>query len=242
MISLPVLISGPKGENDANEISNRTEQLTTARNLLTAAADAVERILTSYKEIIELTGYTRRVYDMFQIFNNSHYLSINQLETPKEHSALTATSNLDVKSINLRKPQGKTVVYKDDETDIVIDSISVITPNGDIIVPSLSLRLTQGMNLLITGPNGCGKSSLFRIIGGLWPLYTGSIHRPKLRDFFYIPQKPYLPIGSLRDQIIYPDTLEEMRRKSANDRHLMEIMDAVFLKSVVTREGGSLFY
>lgn len=238
MISLPVLISVNKDENDANEISNRTEQLTTARNLLNAAADAVERILTSYKEIIELTGYTRRVYDMFQIFHNSNYLSINQLETPKEHSALTAASNLDIKSINLKKPQGKTIVYKNDDTDIVIESISVITPNGDIIVPSLSLRLKQGMNLLITGPNGCGKSSLFRIVGGLWPLYTGTIHRPKLRDFFYIPQKPYLPIGCLRDQIIYPDTLDDMRRKSISDRHLMEIMDIVFLKNVVTREGG----
>lgn len=74
----------------------------------------------------------------------------------------------------------------------------------------------------------------------MWPLYSGTIHRPKLRDFFYIPQKPYLPIGSLRDQIIYPDTLNDMKRKSINDENLMEILSIVNLQYVVSREGGKL--
>lgn len=233
MISIPLILSNKKEENssDGNEISDRTEQFTTARNLLNSAADAVERILTSYKEIIELTGYTRRVYEMFQIFSKANLLAI---ENPIQKNLI---SNNDITLIDLTKPSGKTIILND-ATDIIIDSISIITPNGDIIVPSLSLHLKEGMNLLITGPNGCGKSSLFRIISGLWPLYTGSIQRPKVKEFFYIPQKPYLPIGNLRDQIIYPDTIDDMRNKNLTDEDLMKILDVVFLKNVVNREGG----
>ena len=94
---------------------------------------------------------------------------------------------------------------------IIFDRVPILSPNGDTLVKEMSFEIDPGMHLMISGPNGCGKSSLFRILGELWPVFGGVVHKPSLDKIFYIPQRPYLPSGTLRDQIIYPHTVKEQR-------------------------------
>lgn len=239
MVAIPIITTSVKPGgglyDDAPDqgVGDRTEALTMARSLLTNAADAIERMMTSYKEITELAGYTSRVAVMFQVFNdmqNGRYVHTSTQTTAKT-TAKTTKTNVDI----LQSPSGLVV---DTEHDVIVDDVPIITPNGDVVVSSLTFQMQPGMHLLITGPNGCGKSSLFRILSGLWPVYKGRLHKPLPSTMYYIPQRPYMSIGTLRDQVIYPDSVEDMTTKGLTDNDLEQILGIVHLQHIVHREQG----
>jgi len=92
--------------------------------------------------------------------------------------------------------------------------------------------------VLVVGGNGTGKSSLFRILGELWPLFGGTLTKPSKEKLFYVPQRPYMTLGTLRDQIIYPFTTEQALEKNIKDADLMEALRKVQLDHLVEREVG----
>ncbi|GFS85350.1 ATP-binding cassette sub-family D member 1 [Nephila pilipes] len=245
VISLPIMTGYARTErnavdlssDDGDSISVRTQYMTTAKNILIAGGDSIQRLMSSYKEITELAGYTARVSRMLTVFED--------VSDGKYQRTLTATSSKSFK----KATELKGLKFKDGMPEIAgrtiiksgiikLEGVPIITPNCDIIVPSLSFTMTTGMHLLLTGPNGCGKSSLFRIVKGLWPLYIGVLERPPENQMFYIPQRPYLTLGSLRDQVIYPHTVEDMKKLNLTDQDLFEILGIVHLQHIVCREGG----
>ncbi|XP_017853625.1 ATP-binding cassette sub-family D member [Drosophila busckii] len=246
MVSLPILtgassnISTANYANDSN-ISERTQYLTTARNLLISAADAIERLMSSYKEIVALAGYTYRVAGMLDVFEETAQGNYSKATVVENNEMNGIIEFRDGKPIAMGR-----IIYTDDpgNMSITLRSVPVVTPNCDVVVPSLTLYIEPGIHLLITGPNGCGKSSLFRILSGLWPIYAGELHIPRPVDdrpcMFYIPQRPYMSIGSLCDQIIYPDSRDDMKRKGITENELRSILKMVSLEHIAQRDSFDL--
>ena len=90
------------------------------------------------------------------------------------------------------------------QTDFVLSNVRIRLPDGRALSEPLSLSLAANENVLVTGPSGIGKSTLFRAISGVWPYRDGSVEVPENASIMVLPQKPYLPIGTLMAAISYP--------------------------------------
>lgn len=87
---------------------------------------------------------------------------------------------------------------------ILIDRLILNVPNGPALTQELTADIQTGQRILVAGPSGCGKSTLIRAIAGVWPYGAGSIEVPQQWKLLFLPQKSYLPIGTLRAAVAYP--------------------------------------
>lgn len=84
------------------------------------------------------------------------------------------------------------------------DAMQVNLPDGTPLLEKITFSLNQGENVLIKGISGSGKSTLLRAIAGIWPFVEGKINLPERDQLMFIPQKPYIPLGTLREALLYP--------------------------------------
>lgn len=102
---------------------------------------------------------------------------------------------------------------------ILMEELALHLPAGTRLTQPLSSDVRAGQRILVTGPSGCGKSTLFRALAGIWPYGSGTIEIPNDAKLLFLPQKSYLPIGTLRAAIAYPAT-EKAHKDSAIKHYL----------------------
>nr|XP_025725449.1 ATP-binding cassette sub-family D member 4 isoform X2 [Callorhinus ursinus] len=146
----------------------------------------------------------------------------------------------DVAGYTHRAP--KRPVTEPTDTAFLLERVSICAPSSNKpLIRDLSLKISEGQSLLITGNTGTGKTSLLRVLGGLWASTRGSVQM--LTDFgphgvLFLPQKPFFTDGTLREQVIYP--LKEIYPDSGStdDERIMRFLELAGLSSLVTRTEG----
>jgi putative ATP-binding cassette transporter len=117
---------------------------------------------------------------------------------------------------------------------LLLEHVTLETPRHErVLLQDLSLAVEPGAGLMIVGRSGGGKSSLLRAIAGLWEAGAGRIARPGPREMMFLPQQPYMMLGSLRSQVTYPDGDTDLL-----DQDLLGLLERVNLGDLAARFGG----
>jgi putative ATP-binding cassette transporter len=133
-----------------------------------------------------------------------------------------------------KQPEKVSTIKTIEENRLAFEDVTLKTPNYEqAIVENLTLTVQPGEGLLIVGPSGRGKSSLLRAIAGLWNAGTGRLVRPPLEEVLFLPQRPYIILGTLREQLLYPNTKRQM-----TDAQLREVLQQVNLQNLLNRVEG----
>ena len=169
----------------------------------------------------------------FNMVEGSLFFIVNQIEELAKFTA--GIGRLEgfqskVESISQENPLNNTKIISN-YSSILIKNADLCPPgSNNLIIRDLSLSINDNESLLVVGPSGCGKTSLLRMISGLWEPENGLIQKPKTGDLLFIPQKPYMILGSLREQLCYPTQVDKF-----SDDHLISVLNEVNLKSLSDR-------
>jgi ATP-binding cassette subfamily D (ALD) protein 3 len=204
-----------------------------ADTLIQNASSSIGDLLMVYKKLQKLSGFTSRVVDLLHSVESGEGEEEEGKEMETKNNGILQTSS------------------NDDE--IEFQNVTVFSPDNRLLIKDVSLKIKRGESLFITGANGAGKTSLFRVLAGLWKASEGVVLRPRnglksikseggegddnaVSSLFYVPQRPYLVTGSLRDQILYPAKQKsEEDEFDKDDERILECLARVNLVKLLKK-------
>ncbi|KAK5583803.1 hypothetical protein RB653_005405 [Dictyostelium firmibasis] len=207
IIAIPLFFLNTKTVLDANQVTVQSY------NCIMLASGFSQYINVS-QNISDLSGYISRISTMIEVCKNvinDTSLDTEVTKLSEKDNIVTTTNSLNVNNIDTSINTCLRHISLNHGESITLDDVTYFTPKGTQLYSKISICIKKGKNLLIMGPSGSGKSSLIRVINGLWPFFKGSINRPENEDMFFLPQQPYLIFGTLEEQILYPFSKKQKR-------------------------------
>jgi len=196
----PIYWAAPKYRGNQSEL---TQDYIRSMRLLQNTSRGVGDLILVYKRVTNLASHTSRVSELLE-----QVCALSGEDA--EHRELFRRNVSCTHMLGVSRASGM------DATDppppprrrsaqhIAFYRVALDSPDGAPLFRELTLEVVPGRSVMLMGPNGCGKSSLFRVMAGLWPLQAGEITTPGKNKLFYLSQRPYLVAGTLRDQLLYP--------------------------------------
>lgn len=164
--------------------------------------------------LMQIAGAFGNVISAFSVFINSFYL------LTQWRAVIHRLTELNQTMQDLQENKQKTAIILEKTSDyaVEIQNLQITSPQGFVLLNDLNLSFEQGKSYLLCGPSGLGKSTLFRAIAGAWYYGSGLIRIHHAASVLFLPQKPYLPLGSLKETLTYPNP------NTFSDKHLQSIL------------------
>jgi ABC-type uncharacterized transport system fused permease/ATPase subunit len=168
-------------------------------------------LIDALHSLPSISGYVHRVGEIIETLDNIH----DERLTNDSHKIHPTSDMIAVKQLACRTPD-----------------------NSKLLFDNMTFSVKEGEPMVVMGPSGSGKTSLLRVLGGLWPFESGTLFKPDKigRDgLFFLPQRPYITLGTLRQQLIYPHRTDE---QVAEDSELIDLLKLMDLHHLLHFENG----
>jgi len=223
---LPVGLVAPMYFSGDVELGSVTQ----AREAFYSVVNDISIIISQFADISKFSAGISRLmtfYDAIRDVDNSRTNNMPLL-------CLETTDKPIHQEETLKNPKIKIMLLMNNEAIMAVSDLTLMTPNYKrTLIRGLNFSLKTNEHLLIVGGSGCGKSSLLRCIAGLWNAGEGYIERPPNDHIYFLPQRPYCALGSLRSQILYPSV--NVSQHPFSDEHLLALLDLVDLKNLTNQ-------
>ena len=192
--------------------------------------DALAALVNNFSDISGLSAQTERLVTLIDLMEKLEEDSMGSSgkDTSRIQRSIVQRPNvLNIEQLNFKTPGGGQIITS--AQDLVLQEGHALTQ-----LACVADCERAGESLLVMGPSGCGKSSLLRVLCGLWTRGTGNVSLPQRDEVFFLPQKPYMPLGTFRQQLLFPNSTTE----AVTDSTLERLLNEVNLERVLERVGG----